>query len=220
MGTLNEYQALFTRLFKKVKILKSASLELNCLFDKSATLIWQQDQIAAINALRMRISEELEREKLKEDNAEYSFSKSKVFTGVASFALGSLIGAMNKSESPLSLGAQLSKQELNKQSPFGNLMITFEDSDDSDRVEVVSVSRIAREGNATESKVLSTLRAKGLLLLSPQQFWKVLDDLKRRIIEGKVKPETPLYKELIRYVMQLEIKPKLILKQAKQSRLH
>lgn len=203
MGMLIDYKGLSTRLLEEIQTLNSTLRDLNNLFDKSTTSIWQQDQIAAIKALKLRISEEIKREKSAEDDAEYSFNKASVFTGVAGFALGSLIGAIRKSKNPISLGAQLLKQELERQEPFRTLIIALEDGNGLEGVEVVAISRLARESKMIESKVCFALRAKGSILLTPQQFWQVLDNLEMKIMEGKVKPQMHLDKELIEQAKQL-----------------
>ena len=198
MEMLINHKGLSTRLFEEIQILNSAVRDLNHLFDESAGSIWQQDQIAVIKALRLRIYAVIRSEKSAEDNAKYSFNKAKIFTGGVGFALGSLIGAMRKSQKPMSLGAKLLKQELKRQEPFGTLSIALKNDNGLEGVEVVAISRLAREANMTESRIFSSLKARGLILLPPQQFWKVLESLEIKTMEGKYKPQMQLVKQLIK----------------------
>jgi hypothetical protein len=200
MKDYHEY--LSTGITQEIQMLSAALNELKGLLDRSAESIWQRDQAATIQALRLRVAEEIKREESAEASASYGFNKASLISGVAGFILGGLIGVRRKDDNPLSLGAHLFSESLDRKEPFGALVVSFKDDKGLEGVQVIPVSRLARNRNSTELEVCSSLRAKGFLLLSPQQFWIVLDRFEAVILERKLETPTNLDKELIKQAIK------------------
>ena len=53
-----------------------------------------------------------------------------------------------------------------------------------DGIEVIVISRLAREAKATEAEIISSLKSQGYSLMTPEEFWKTLDCVKEAIKEG------------------------------------
>lgn len=144
----------------------------------------QKDQIAFLRALKSRTVKEVQNEQMAESEAERYFNRSKAISGIASFPLGSIIAAILNQKNPLSVGAKMFSKELEKKATFGRVLITIGGKAAFDDISIISVSRLAREREGTESEIILSLRDKKLLLLSPERFCHVLDLLEKELKNG------------------------------------
>jgi hypothetical protein len=96
------------------------------------------------------------------------------------------------------LGVKSLKTELARKADFGRVLIAIRESDKLEDIEVIAGSRLARESNTTESDILPTFKGKGVIL-TPEEFWKLLRRLEEEIMNGKYKSETQQNKALLNY---------------------
>ncbi len=187
MEILIELRGLISKLSNKLAELTGDVLELNNVLSSTATSLRQRDQITSLRALKSRTMKEVQKEQMAESEAERYFNRSKAISGIVSFPLGSIIAATLNQRNPLSIGAKMFSRELGKKAPFGRVLIAIRGRAVFDDISVISVSRLAREREETESEIISSLREKKLLLLSPERFCHVLD-----LLENELKNKTDL----------------------------
>ncbi len=75
---------------------------------------------------------------------------------------------------------------LSREVPFGTVLITIDKQGIPEGVKVVSISRLARESNISESEVEKSLKHDGCLLMTPKAFAKVLERVDSEILNGSV----------------------------------
>ncbi len=184
MEALIELSGLMSRLSKKLAELAGDVSELNNALNSTAIYLRQKDQIAFLHALKSRTMKEVQNEQMAESEAERYFNRNKAISGIVSFPLGSLIAATLNQKNPLSIGAKMFSRELGKKAPFGRVLIAIRERAVFDDISVISVSRLAREREGAESEIISSLRDKKLLLLSPERFCHVLDLLEKELKNG------------------------------------
>ena len=181
MEILIELRGLKSKLSNKLAILTGDVSELNNVLNSTATSLRQRDQIASLHALKSKTMKEVQNEQMAEYEAERYFNRSKAIAGMVSFPLGSIIAATLNQKNPLSIGAKMFSRELGKKAPFGRFLIAIGGKATFDDISVISVSRLAREREATESEIISSLRDKKLLFLSPERFCHVLNLLEKEL---------------------------------------
>jgi len=189
-----------TTILKEIKELNYAITELDSLITKEAEFVQRLDRVAKIDTLKSRIAAEIKRVQEEEDKSERNFNTGKLYSSVAGFALGSILGAMSKQGKPFLSGAKLLSTELGKEADFGTVLIATGENSKLEDIEVVSISSLAREYKKTESSILSIIKGNGYLLLTPKELWKSLHRLKEDIMEGKYKSEREQNKALLNYV--------------------
>ena len=189
-----------TTILKEIKELNDAITELDSLITKEAEFVQRLDRVAKIDTLKSRIAAEIKRVQEEEDKSERNFNTGKLYSSVAGFALGSILGAMSKQGKPFLSGAKLLSTELGKEADFGTVLIATGENSKLEDIEVVSISSLAREYKKTESSILSIIKGNGYLLLIPEELWKLLHRLKEDIMEGKYKSEREQNKALLNYV--------------------
>ena len=188
-----------TTILKEIKELNDAITELDSLITKEAEFVQRLDRVAKIDTLKSRIAAEIKRVKEEEDRSERNFNTGKLYSSVAGFALGSILGAMSKQGKPFLSGAKLLSTELGKEADFGTVLIATGENSKLEDIEVVSISSLAREYKKTESSIISIIKGNGYLLLTPEELWKSLHRLKEDIMEGKYKSEREQNKALLNY---------------------
>ena len=188
-----------TTILKEIKELNDAITELDSLITKEAEFVQRLDRVAKIDTLKSRIAAEIKRVQEEEDKSERNFNTGKLYSSVAGFALGSILGAMSKQGKPFLSGAKLLSTELGKEADFGTVLIATGENSKLEDIEVVSISSLAREYKKTESSIISIIKGNGYLLLTPKELWKSLHRLKEDIMEGKYKSEREQNKALLNY---------------------
>lgn len=188
-----------TTILKEIKELNDAITELDSLITKEAEFVQRLDRVAKIDTLKSRLAAEIKRVQEEEDKSERNFNTGKLYSSVAGFALGSILGAMSKQGKPFLSGAKLLSTELGKEADFGTVLIATGENSKLEDIEVVSISSLAREYKKTESSIISIIKGNGYLLLTPEELWKSLHRLKEDIMEGKYKSEREQNKALLNY---------------------
>lgn len=197
MNASTEFLA--TTILKEIKELNDAIAESDSLITKEAEFVQRLDRVAKIDTLKSRIAAEIKRVQEEEDKSERNFNTGKLYSGVAGFALGSILGAMSKQGKPFLSGAKLFSTELGKEADFGTVLIATGENSKLEDIEVVSISSLAREYKKTELSIISIIKGNGYLLLTPEELWKSLHRLKEDIMEGKYKSEREQNKALLNY---------------------
>lgn len=154
-------------------------------FVKQAEQIRQHDQAWCLDDLRRRVTQEVEEIRRMETAASYGFTKAMLVIGVAKLAFGSLVAAtLGTEEHPLSVGTKMAASDFGKTKPFGNVVVAVGLGGVPDDVNVISLSRYARELARSESEIVAGIEARGYCLTTPESFFKALDELKGKVLEG------------------------------------
>lgn len=185
MEIINELSSLLTNELKAVKRLNDAFMELNRRLAKEAKLIDRLDRIARIDELKSRLVSAVNHVQQEEKNSERISNAGKVYSGLLGFAVGSITGVVIKQENPFLSGYKLFSKELEKKTCFGAVMMALKEGRKIDDIEVIAISRLAREAKTTEAEIISSLKNQGYSLIAPEEFWLSLDYVKEAIKEGK-----------------------------------
>jgi prolyl-tRNA editing enzyme YbaK/EbsC (Cys-tRNA(Pro) deacylase) len=186
MESSRKFSQSLDELQHKVKTQSAAAEELGLILAQCAKTLLQHDQINRLNDLRVRITQEVEHIGMMENAASARASRGKLIAGLVGFAVGSIAAAATSRKSPLLVGADVAKSAMDEKSPFGKIMIVIGKHGLPDDVQVVPVSRLARESNTTEMQVTQTLQKGGCFLLNPDTFDRLLDNIGRKILDGSM----------------------------------
>lgn len=150
-----------------------------------ADYLSRRDQARRLRDLRCQVTQEVEYVQHKESVAAYTFSQSKLISGLVNFGLGALGAALAGSRKhPLSVGAQMAKSEFERRQPYGTVLVAVRRNGVHDEVHVISLSRLARESGRPEAEVKAVLEAQGYLLMTPKTFSRVMDGLEDGVLSG------------------------------------
>ena len=145
------------------------------------------DQARRLDALKEKIAHEVSDIQRMETAASRGFAKAKLISGLATFAIGSLVAAARRSrEHPLAVGARWAQGDFERTAPFGTVVVAVGPGGVPDDVNVVALSRQARELDKTESKLVAALQARGDRLMTPESFVITLDELKEKVLKGNL----------------------------------
>ena len=168
---------------------------------EEADYLQRRDQAQCLDDLRTRVERDIADLRWMEDIASSASTKATLFTGLAGLAFGTILGAaLHTEEHPLLVGARLANNEFKRTEPFGTIAVAVGDAGVPDDVQVVSLSKYARKQRLSEWDIRAEYEAQGYRLLTPDSFFKLLDQVKDNVLKGV---------SIIRTV-----KPRLILKPA------
>jgi metal-dependent amidase/aminoacylase/carboxypeptidase family protein len=117
-----------------------------------------------------------------ERDAAYRYSDVRLMRGLAAFALGTLRAAVVNSEDPLSVGLRLAKGDLERKQSYGTVLVVIGPGGVPDDVNVISLSRWARESGRSEARIEAALKAKGYRLMTSQDFSRFMEELESRVL--------------------------------------
>lgn len=164
----------------------AAAGELGPVLDRCAKGVVQRDQAFSLDNLKVRIMREVEDARIRELVASNEFNKRKLTKGALSFATGALFSAIAGQRDALSRGARLIQPVLAQKAPFGTVLVAVGKEGLPDDVAVVSLSRLARESGKEEQQARDTLEERGHLLIKPDMFALLMNNLKRKILDESV----------------------------------
>ena len=149
----------------------------------------RHDQVARLRIIKLRIMQEVESVKRMESAAQMGSTKGALLGGGIVFTLGSLFAAVSGRKDAFNIGSILAQSILTKTVPFGTVHIVI---GKGGLPEVVSVSRLARESNRSESEVVAIFRNNGYLPMTPETFTQVLNKVERGILDGSLSLPLPI----------------------------
>ena len=154
-------------------------------FAQEAEHLHRGDQAQCLDALRARVTYEVSHIRRMESAASFGFTKATLITGLAKLALGSLMAsAVRSQEDPLSFGVWLANTSFARTAPFGNVAVAVGPGGLPDEVNVIPLSRHAREMGKSESEIMAAIEAHGYRLLTPESFFRALDQLREHVLKG------------------------------------
>ena len=166
---------------------QAAVLEpLGDIFAQEAKRLVRYDQAVCLRWLNARVLHEVDDIQRMETAASDGFTKATLITGMTKLALGGLVATVTRSRKAFSVGARLAESNLSRTQPFGNVMVAVGRGGLPNDVEVISLSRLARESDRLESDIEAALQTHGYLLMTPKVFSRVLTGLERRVLDGSL----------------------------------
>ena len=186
MESLKSFYKHLENLQHQARKLASAGLSLNNLLAGEAKRLNQEDEASRLRALYRAIVEQLERVKRNEGSASYGHSQAKLIVSWGELIVGTAIKTTSKDKRLLAFSDHLLKDLGGKQPPFGLVLVCIGPKGLPDGVEVVSISRLARESNREESEVINELQQGGCLLLNEKAFSLLMDKLINDVQEGRL----------------------------------
>ncbi len=186
MEGLTPNSAYVKNLLYQVRKLTTASLSLSNLFAEEACRLNWRDEASRLQALYLPIREQLDRAKSVEGVVACGYSKTKLTVSLAELAVGGTIRMLSKNKQMLAFSDHLLNNLAGEQRPFGKVLICVGPKGMPDDVQVVSISRLARESNREESEVINELQGRGCLLFSEKAFSLLTDKLTGDVQEGRL----------------------------------
>ena len=161
MEGLTPNSACLKNLRYQVRKLTAVGLSLSNLFAEEAGRLNQRDEASRLEALYFSIRQQLDRAKRDEDIASYEYSKAKLIVSLGRLAVGGTIKMVSKNKELQAFSDHLLNSLGGEQRPFGMVLICVGPRGMPDDVQVVSISRLARESNQEESEVINELQRHG-----------------------------------------------------------
>jgi uncharacterized coiled-coil protein SlyX len=186
MDTADEFSRRLKELQCQLRRQTAVVEELGPVLDQCAKSVLRRDQAVHLHALSTRIMREVDDAQMTEVVASNEFSKRKLRRGALSFAAGALLAAIAGQGDSLSRGARLVQPVLGQKVPFGTVLVAVGKDGLPDDVNVVSLSRLARDSNRSESEISDVLRERGYLLIAPKIFAALVDKLESRVLDGSM----------------------------------
>ena len=186
MDTMNSHRQLVEALCRQVREQVAGLEPLGAVFAQEAKRIFRHDQVRCLRSLKTRVLSEVDNIQGMETAASYGFTKATLITGMTKLALGGLVAAVVRNRRAFSIGVYLAESDLARTAPFGTVAVAVGRGGLPDGVEVISLSRLARESHRLESDVEAILQTHGYLLMTPEAFSRVLTELERRVLGGSL----------------------------------
>ena len=185
MESLKSFHDHLGNLQHQARKLISAGLSLTELFAEEAKRLSREDEASRLRALCHAVVEQLER--VKRNEGSESYAQSQVNMKVSLIALGMSAGrAMVSKNNRLSRISDSLKSAGIEKLPFGNVLVCIGPKGLPEDVEVISISRLARESKRLESEVVNELQKRGYLLLSKEAFSLLIDKLVDAVRKGRL----------------------------------
>lgn len=178
MGGLTLRGTNLNGLLCRARALTSDAAVLSDIFAQEADVLNRKRMVSQLVELRYKVSRELQATKDLEDTARYNCNRADIEISATRLAIGAVIKLALPSSPTLSVvGDQLLKTPAKSERLFGRVSICIDSRGVPDGVEVVNVSRLARELNRGESDVRNELRERGYRLFSESEFSLLIDNL-------------------------------------------
>jgi len=166
--------------------LTSVVLSLINLFAKEARRLSRKDEASRLEGLRSSIRQQLHRVRSSEDTANYGHIQADLISSLGGLALGVIVKRISKNERLSAFADYLLENPTSKERPFGMVLVCIGPKGLPDGVEVVSISRLARESDRQECDVINELQQRGYLLFSEETFSLLIDRLINGVLEGRL----------------------------------
>ena len=177
--------AYLKNLRSQVGKLTAASLSLSNMFAEEAVRLSWREEASRLRALYLTIRQQLDWEKRSEDVASYGHTKNNLMFSLGGLAVRT-VRMLSKNKRLQAISDELLNNLGGEQYPFGRVLICVGPKGMPDDVQVVSISRLARESKREEFKVIDELQRHGCLLFNEKVFSFLIDKLACDVQEGKM----------------------------------
>ena len=148
--------------------LASAAESLATLLEQEAIRLKRGDEVARLKALRVAIARRIESARSEENSASSRYEKIRAIRSVAGFVTG-LIAKTNNDGLEI-ISHALIQPPVDGKPPFGTVLVRIGPGGVPEDVDVVSVSRLARDSRREQFRVIQDLKKAQNLLLTEENF--------------------------------------------------
>ncbi|GAI95156.1 unnamed protein product, partial [marine sediment metagenome] len=173
-------------LLRQARRLTSTALSLVSLFAEEANRLNREDEASRLKALCSFIRQQSDQAKRGEDAASYGHTKADLISFLGGLAVSGAIKMVSKNKQLSAFADYLLENPISKERPFGMVLVCIGPKGLPDGVEVVSISRLARESDRQECDVINELQQRGYLLFSEEAFSLLVDRLINDVLEGRL----------------------------------
>jgi len=157
-------------LLRQARRLTSSAFSLSAIFAEEANRLSREDEASRLRALYYAIVVQLDRVKWSETSASHGYSQADLIISLGGLALGAIVKRISKNERLSAFADYLLENPTSKERPFGMVLVCIGPKGLPDGVEVVPISRLARESDRQECDVINELQQRGYLLFSEEAF--------------------------------------------------
>jgi hypothetical protein len=168
----------------QAETLIDARLELNTLFAEEETRLQREDEASILMAVRRAVVKELQELKRIESSASLDHSQASAISYVAGLTAQAIFSKDNRASA---LKDYIMRKATERKQSFGLVMVCIGPKGLPDDAEVVSISRLARDSNRSESEIVKALRENGYLVFAEETFSYLIDRLTTDIRLGKLR---------------------------------
>ena len=184
MASLTSYHLHIQELHRRIKRQADALVILGDRFAREAQYQYRHDQAASLDDLRKRMEQEVRDIKGIETASSIGFTQGTLIAGGIKFAIGSLWALASRSdEHPIWKGLRLAESSLERTAPFGRIVIAEGSGGLPDDVQVIPLSKWAREQDKEESEVIAALES-SFHVMTIDNFFIILEELKGKVLRG------------------------------------
>ena len=170
--------------------LANAAESLPILLEQEASQLQRGDQVQQLYRLCRRIAGDLEIVRQEEDRARSGETFATSFDYVTGLATSLIAKGLDNNLLRV-MSDHLIAAPTHPRLTYDNVFVAIGPKGLPDDVEVVSVSRLARESQRPESDVIKELRSAGNLLFTERLFTLLVDTLSSRILKGEISLPVP-----------------------------
>jgi hypothetical protein len=186
METLEVYRRRVEKLLWRAREQREALKLLNDSLGRESQRLFRYDQSRRLHYMKIHVARKVNNAREDELNASYRFPSGDFLNAAAKFAVSEGIIAMMKQEKRDSFLTRLVNIEQPRQRPFGKVMVEIGPEGLPDGVAVVTISRLARQYDISESQVEQEIQAKGYILMTSDDFCQFIDGLEQEVLDGTV----------------------------------
>ena len=183
MGNLKSFRDHLSDSQSQAKKLTETGLALNTLFTKEEARLKREDEASSLRVAHRAIVGQLQRLKDIEASASRGYSQ----TNLMSFLGGLAVTAIVSEGKRLSaITDYLLREPMDRQQPFGLVMVCIGPRGLPDDVRGVSISQLARDSGRPQHEIINKLQEDGHLLFTEEAFSILIDRLIDDVRAGKL----------------------------------
>ena len=187
------HNQLLRTLKHRIRAQLTALPHLAVVFEEEAGRLHRHDQVRRLSVLGVEVMGEVTRLRRMESATQYGRSQAEFTVALVGFGIGALAAAVGGDPGrPLRTGIRFAADTLARSQPSGQVHIAVGPQGLPDEVEVIPVSRWAREQRTSEAVFMRGLGVRGYRLMEPETFYVLLNDVQEKILQGTVSLPVPL----------------------------
>ena len=175
-------------------LLQRARLQTDAIATLSRVFIAEKDRLrrlglaAQLAAVRDRVKREVEFEQSEEKDCPKTVNQMKPVGALEAFGVGFILAKIRLvNEEPYAVGQRWHENSLQATIPIGTVMVSMGRSGLLGDVRVLAISRMAREKLQPEAHVIASIRAGGRRLMTPDAFFRLIEDRRQKLLSGPAK---------------------------------
>ncbi|MFC1969313.1 hypothetical protein ACFLVF_02355 [Chloroflexota bacterium] len=199
MEGLNSLHTHLKNLHHQARRLTSTGLSLITLFAQEANRLSREDEASRLKALHSYIRQRLKLVRRSEEAASQGHTKANLIASLGGLALGGIVKRISNNKRVSSFADYLFEMPISEERPFGMVLVCIGPKGLPNGVEVVCISKLARESNRSESEVIKETQEPGYLLFDEKVFSLLIDRLVDDVRDGRLR--LPISRETLSQVM-------------------